>query len=109
MESKYYGDSFLIYSDYTAGILTLQLIYKTEDIVLHVWKEEVKGEREATISLEAYKRFMFEENGALVYTVKYAANLFEIDYKGKGLIEVTELIKQKSAELKKKEETICIL
>ncbi|WP_285398971.1 hypothetical protein [Lysinibacillus sp. fls2-241-R2A-57] len=97
MKSKYYSDSYLICSDYIAGILTLQLIYKTGDIVLHEWKEKVKSEREATISLEAYKRFMFEEDGVLVYTVKYAANLFEIDYRRKGLIEVTELIKQKAA------------
>ncbi|MFJ7840351.1 hypothetical protein ACIQXG_12900 [Lysinibacillus sphaericus] len=108
MKSKIYSDRFSICSDNTAGILTLKLIHKVEGIVLHEWKEKVKSEREATM-LEAYKRFVFEEDGALVYSVKYAANLFEIDYKGKGLIEVTELIKQKVVELEKKEETICIL
>ncbi|MNH45984.1 hypothetical protein D3C79_1085950 [compost metagenome] len=51
---------------------------------------------------------MFEEDGALVYSVKYAANLFKIDYKGKGLIEVTELIKQKVKDLEEEEKTICI-
>jgi len=108
MKSKIYSDRFLICSDNIAGILTLKLIHKVEGIVLHEWKEKVKSEREATISLEAYKRFMFEEDGALVYSVKYAANLFEIDYKGKGLIEVTELIKQKAKELEAEEEIRCI-
>lgn len=73
----------------------MKLIHKVEGIVLHEWKEKVKSEREATISIEAYKRFMFEEDGALVYSVKYAANLFEIDY---------ELLKQKTEELEKQEE-----
>jgi len=108
MKSKIYSDRFLISSDNTAGILTLKLIHKVEGIVLHEWKEKVKNEREATLSLEAYKRFMFEADGALVYSVKYAANLFEIDYKGKGLIEVTELIKQKVKDLEEEEKTICI-
>jgi len=101
VKSKIYSDRFLICSDRTAGILTLQLIHKVEGIVLHEWKEKVKSKREATISLEAYKRCMFEENGALVSMAKYVASLFDIGYKGKSLIEVTELIKQKTEELEK--------
>ncbi|EON73850.1 hypothetical protein [Lysinibacillus sphaericus] len=108
MKSKIYSGRFLICSDNTAGILTLKLIHKVEGIVLHEWKEKVKSEREATISLEAYKRCMFEEDGALVFMVKYVASLFDIDYKGKGLIEITELIKQKAKDLEEEEKTICI-
>jgi len=107
MKSKIYSDRFLISSDNTAGILTLKLIHKVEGIVLHEWKEKVKNEREATISLEAYKRCMFEEDGALVFMVKYVASLFDIDYKGKGLIEITELVKQKAEDMEE-EETLCI-
>lgn len=103
MKSKIYSDRFLICSDNTAGILSLKLIHKVEGIVLHEWKEKVKSEREAIISLEAYKRCMFEEDGALVFMAKYVASLFDIDYKGKGLVEITELVRQKAEELEKKD------
>lgn len=96
-------DMYFIRSKYENNILTIEAVHNEPDIEIVFSRHEYRYENEhdANLQLEAYKRFLSNDNNVLKLMLIGMAEYFEVDWKGKHWKEVIELTRLRRIELEK--------